>query len=70
MIAGAATGIGAMTVVMSGPLTSVLLTVVFLSADAITLTPLVIVTVVVAHVSRARCTFIRSAGCSDLNDQL
>jgi hypothetical protein len=58
MIAGAAMGIGAMTVVMLGlPLTSVLLTVIFLSADAVTLTPLVIVSVVVAYVASARLAF-------------
>ena len=55
MIAGAAMGIGAMTVVMLGlPLTSVLLTVIFLSADGLALTPLVIVAVVVAYVASAR----------------
>ena len=54
MIAGVAMGIGAMTTVMLGlPLTSVLLTVVFLSADAVPLTPLVIVAVVVAYVASA-----------------
>jgi H+/Cl- antiporter ClcA len=58
MIAGAAMGIGAMTVVMLGlPLTSVLLTVIFMSADAVTLTPLVIVSVVVAYVASARLAF-------------
>ncbi len=57
MIAGVAMGIGAMTTVMLGlPLTSVLLTSVFLSADAIPLTPLVIVAVVVAYVASARLT--------------
>ena len=57
MIAGVAMGIGAMTTVMLGlPLTSVLLTAVFLSADAIPLTPLVIVAVVVAYVASARLT--------------
>ena len=55
MIAGAAMGIGAMLVVMLGlPLTSVLLTVIFLSSDAAALTPLVIVAVVVAYVASAR----------------
>ncbi len=55
MIAGAAMGIGAMTVVMLGlPLTSVLLTVIFLSADGLALTPLVIVAVVVAYVATAQ----------------
>jgi hypothetical protein len=48
-------GIGAMTVVMLGlPLTSVLLVDIFLSADSIALTPLVIVAVVVAYVASAR----------------
>ncbi len=55
MIAGAAMGIGAMLVVMLGlPLTSVLFTAMFLSADAVALTPLVIVAVVVAYVASAR----------------
>ncbi len=57
MIAGAAMGIGAMTVAMLGlPLTSVLLTTIFLSADGLALTPLVIVAVVVAYVASARLT--------------
>jgi membrane protein implicated in regulation of membrane protease activity len=57
MIAGAAMGIGAMTVVMLGlPLTSVLLATLFLSADGLALTPLVIVAVVVAYVASARLT--------------
>lgn len=44
-----------MTVVMLGlPLTSVLLTAVFLPNDAFALTPLVIVAVVVAYVAQAR----------------
>jgi H+/Cl- antiporter ClcA len=55
MIAGAAMGIGAMTVVMLGlPLTSVLLVDIFLSADSLALTPIVIVAVVVAYVASAR----------------
>ena len=55
MIAGAAMGIGAMTVVMLGlPLTSVLLTTAFLAADGVQLMPLVIVAVVVAYVTSAR----------------
>jgi hypothetical protein len=55
MIAGAAMGIGAMLVTMLGlPLTSVLFTAIFLSADAVALTPLVIVAVVVAYVASAR----------------
>ena len=57
MIAGAAMGIGAMTVAMLGlPLTSVLLAALFLSADGLALTPLVIVAVVVAYVASARLT--------------
>jgi membrane protein implicated in regulation of membrane protease activity len=57
MIAGAAMGIGAMTVVMLGlPLTSVLLATLFLSADGLALTPLVIVAVVVCYVASARLT--------------
>jgi hypothetical protein len=48
-------GIGAMTVVMLGlPMTSVLLAVIFLSADGVALTPLVIVAVVVAYVATAQ----------------
>jgi H+/Cl- antiporter ClcA len=55
MIAGVAIGIGAMTTVMLGlPLTSVLITAILLSADAVPLTPLVIVAVVVAYVASAR----------------
>jgi H+/Cl- antiporter ClcA len=56
MIAGVGMGIGAMTVVMLGglPLTAVLLTVLFLQADALTLMPLVIVAVVVSYVVSAR----------------
>ena len=54
MIAGAAMGIGAMCVAMLGlPLTSVLLAVLFLSADVVALTPLVIVSVVVSYVASA-----------------
>jgi len=55
MIAGAAMGIGAMMVAMVGfPLTSVLIVSVFLQADGLTLTPLVIVAVVVSYVVSAR----------------
>ena len=55
MIAGVAMGVGAMTVAMLGlPLRSVLIVVVFLQADAIALTPLVIVAVVVSYVTSAR----------------
>ena len=52
LIAGVAMGIGAMAVAMLRlPLTSVLLTALFLQADALDLTPLIIVAVVVAHVA-------------------
>jgi chloride channel protein, CIC family len=55
MIAGAAMGIGAMTVAMLGlPLTSVLLTTLFLQVDGLALMPLVIVAVVVSYVVSAR----------------
>jgi H+/Cl- antiporter ClcA len=55
MIAGVAMGIGAMTVSMLGlPLTSVLLVTLFLQADGIALTPLVIIAVVVSYVASAR----------------
>lgn len=55
MIAGVAMGIGAMAVTMLRlPLTSVLLTVLFLQADGVTLMPLIIVSVVVAYVTAAR----------------
>jgi H+/Cl- antiporter ClcA len=54
MIAGAAMGIGAMCVAMLGlPMTSVLLAVLFLSADGLALTPLVIVSVIVSYVASA-----------------
>ncbi len=54
MIAGAAMGIGAMTVAMLGlPLVALLLVVLFLQADAVQLTPLVIVAIVVSYVVSA-----------------
>ncbi len=54
-IAGVAMGIGAMAVAMLRlPLTSVLLTALFLEADSVELMPLIIVSVVVAHVATAR----------------
>jgi hypothetical protein len=57
MVAGAAMGIGAMSAVMlTLPLTSVLLPVVLLPSDGLALTPLVIVAVVVAYVTTARLT--------------
>jgi H+/Cl- antiporter ClcA len=55
MIAGVAMGIGAMSAVMlTLPLTSVLLPAILLPSDGLALTPLVIVAVVVAHVTAAR----------------
>jgi H+/Cl- antiporter ClcA len=55
MIAGAAMGIGAMTVAMLGlPLVALLLVVLFLQADAVQLTPLVIVAIVVSYIISAR----------------
>ena len=63
MIAGAAMGIGAMTVAMLGfPLTSVLIVSVFLQADGLTLMPLVIVAVVVSYVVSARLTPASGSG--------
>ena len=57
MVAGAAMGIGAMTVAMLGlPLVSVLLVMLFLQADGLALTPLVIVAVVVSYVVSAQLT--------------
>jgi H+/Cl- antiporter ClcA len=55
MIAGAAMGIGAMTTVMLNglPLSSVLITTVFLAADGLALVPLIIVSVVVSFVVAA-----------------
>jgi chloride channel protein, CIC family len=55
MIAGAAMGIGTMTTVMlTLPLTSVLLTPLFLTSDGVALMPLTIVAVVVAYVASTR----------------
>ena len=55
MIAGVAMGIGAMTVVMLGlPMTSVLITALFLQSDGVALVPLIIVAVVVAYVASKR----------------
>lgn len=54
MIAGAAMGIGAMTVAMLGlPLVAVLLVMLFFQVDGLALTPLVIVAVVVSYVVSA-----------------
>jgi hypothetical protein len=55
MVAGAGLGIGAMTCAMLNlPLTSVLLTTLFLASDGLALIPIVIVAVVVTYVTRAR----------------
>jgi H+/Cl- antiporter ClcA len=55
MVAGAAMGIGAMAVaILKFPLTSVLLTTIFLGADGITLMPMIIVAVVVSFVVSSR----------------
>lgn len=57
MVAGAAMGMGAMTTAMLGlPLTSVLITTLFLSADGVTLMPVVIVASTVSYVASARLT--------------
>jgi H+/Cl- antiporter ClcA len=54
MVAGAAMGIAAMLCVMLGlPLTSVLVTTIFLGSDGIAVMPVVIVAVVVTYVARA-----------------
>jgi H+/Cl- antiporter ClcA len=66
MVAGAAMGIGAMTAVMLRlPLTAVLLTSIFIEADALRLTPLIIVAVVVAYVADARLTGPSRVGGED-----
>jgi hypothetical protein len=55
LVAGVATGIGAMCVVMLDlPLTSVLIATLLLSSDGVAVMPLVIVAVVVAYVAAAR----------------
>ena len=57
LVAGVATGIGAMSVAMlSLPLTSVLLATLLLASDGLAVMPLVIVAVVVAYVASARIT--------------
>jgi hypothetical protein len=56
-IAGAAMGMAALTTAMLGlPLTSVMLTTLFLAADGITLMPVVIVATAVSYVASARLT--------------
>jgi H+/Cl- antiporter ClcA len=66
MVAGVAMGIGAMSVtILRLPLTSVLLTVIFLASDGLVLTPLVIVAVVVAYVCAVRLTPRSSPAASD-----
>jgi H+/Cl- antiporter ClcA len=55
LVAGAAMGMGAMTaVILTLPLTSVLIVTLFLGSDGLRVMPLVIVAVVVAYVARAR----------------
>jgi hypothetical protein len=55
LVAGVATGIGAMCVVMLDlPLTSVLIATLLLFSDGVAVMPLVIVAVVVAYVAAAR----------------
>jgi H+/Cl- antiporter ClcA len=57
MVAGVAMGIGAMSAVMlTLPLTSVLLATILVGSDGLAVTPLVIVAVVVAYVASARMT--------------
>ena len=57
MVAGVAMGIGAMSAVMlSLPLTSVLLSALLLGADGLAVTPLVNVAVIVAYVAATRMT--------------
>ncbi len=57
MIAGAAMGMAAMTTAMLGlPLTSVLLTTLFLSTDGVTLMPIIIVAAGVSYVATAQLT--------------
>jgi H+/Cl- antiporter ClcA len=57
LVAGIAMGIGAMSVVMlTLPLTSVLLATLLLGSDAVAATPLIIVAVAVAYVAAARLT--------------
>ncbi len=57
MVAGAAMGMGAMTTAMLGlPLTSVMITTLFLGADGLTLMPVVIVAVAISYVATARLT--------------
>lgn len=63
LIAGAAIGIGALSVAMLRlPLTSVLLTSLFFQADGLALMPIVIVAVVVSHVVTARLEPRSTAG--------
>jgi hypothetical protein len=57
LVSGVATGIGAMSVVMlTLPLTSVLLATLLVASDGLAVMPLVIVAVVVAYVASARLT--------------
>ena len=70
LISGVAMGIGAMTVAMLGlPLVSVLLVVLFLQADGLQLTPVVIVAVVVSYVVSARLKPEPPSAPSQMPDQ-
>ena len=65
MIAGVAMGIGAMTAAMLNlPLVSVLLVVLFLQADGLALTPVVIVAVVVSYVVSAHLRPVPAQGAA------
>jgi len=66
MIAGAAMGIGAMTVAMLGlPFTSVLAVSLFLTADAVALMPLIIVAVVVSYIASAHLTRLTTPNAAE-----
>jgi hypothetical protein len=66
LVAGAAMGIGAMSVTMVRlPITSVMLATLLLLADGLAVMPLVIVAVVVAHVVTARLTPPQPAAVPD-----
>ena len=70
MIAGAAMGIGAMTVAMLGlPLVALLLVTLFLQADGLQLTPLVIVAIVVSYIVSARLDPVAGAARGEATDR-
>jgi H+/Cl- antiporter ClcA len=71
MVAGAALGIGAMTCAMLNlPLTSVLLTTLFLASDGLALIPIVIVAVVVTYVTRARLPALPRPAAVDIAPEM